>query len=219
MVELRGSEEAPELRGSLLAKCCRLEGNAVSKYVFVFLVALAGCGPKPAEPPAAVEATEPAPAAEPAAPAPEKVVAVEVKGGPSSVVGIAVASPDHTTLVAALKAADLVGSLNSPGGVYTVFAPTNAAFDKLPPGTVEGLLKPEKLAELKAVLQHHATVPIMQLKDLKDGQQLGMADGTKVTVHVEGDKVKIGNANVIGSASAANGIVHIVDAVILPGAG
>jgi uncharacterized surface protein with fasciclin (FAS1) repeats len=68
---------------------------------------------------------------------------------------VAVASKDHTTLVAALKAADLVVSLASPGGAYTVFAPTNEAFAKLPAGTVEGLLKPEQLGALQGILKHH----------------------------------------------------------------
>jgi uncharacterized surface protein with fasciclin (FAS1) repeats len=138
---------------------------------------------------------------------------------PRTVVDIAVGSPDHTTLVAALKAADLVEALASPGGVYTVFAPNNAAFAKLPPGTVEGLLKPEKIPTLKSILQHHAMVPILQIKDLKDGQVLGMADGTKVTVHLKDGKVMINDATILGSVSAANGIVHVIDTVLLPTAG
>ncbi len=133
-----------------------------------------------------------------------------------TVVDVAAASPDHTTLVTAVKATDLVYTLGSPGGVYTVFAPTNAAFDKLPPGTVEALLKPEKKAELKSVLQHHATVPVLGLKSLHDGQVLGMADGTKVTVHVKDGKVMIDNANIVGTVQASNGVVHVIDAVLLP---
>ena len=133
-----------------------------------------------------------------------------------TVVDVALGSKDHTTLVAALKAADLVESLDSPGGVYTVFAPTNAAFDKLPKGTVEGLLKPEKKDDLKNILQHHAGVPIMQLKDMKDGQTMGMADGTKVTFHVKDGKVMVNDANIIATVSAMNGIVHVIDGVLLP---
>jgi uncharacterized surface protein with fasciclin (FAS1) repeats len=183
------------------------------------LLVLAACAPGAESPPSApveqeVAAAAPTPSA---APEPAKRFTPESKGTPATVVDIALSSPDHTTLVAALKAADLVGSLDSPGGAYTVFAPTNAAFGKLPPGTVEGLLKPENLSKLKAILQHHAMVPILQIRDLKDGQQLGMADGTKVTVHVQDGKVKIGDANVLATVSAANGVVHVVDAVILPG--
>jgi uncharacterized surface protein with fasciclin (FAS1) repeats len=132
------------------------------------------------------------------------------------VVDVAVASPEHTTLVAAVKAADLVVSLKNPGP-FTVFAPTNAAFDKLPKGTVEGLLKPEKKGELEKLLQYHVTTSALQLKWLKDGEQLGMANGKKTTVHVGKDgKVKINDANVIASIPVSNGIVHVVDAVLLP---
>ncbi len=103
----------------------------------------------------------PAPAAAPAA-VDEPVTEAAPPPGPESrpdfaatVAGVAVASKDHTTLVAALKAADLVVSLASPGGAYTVFAPTNEAFAKLPAGTVEGLLKPEQLGALQGILKHH----------------------------------------------------------------
>ena len=189
----------------------------MKNWLPITLLALLGCN-QAAEAPAASPATEPAPAAPAAAePAKPEETKLPPSNGATTVVDIAVGSPDHTTLVAALKAADLVASLASPGGVYTVFAPTNAAFAKLPPGTVEGLLKPEKLADLKAVLQHHATVPILQASSLKDGQVIGMADGTKVTIHVADGKIKVGDANVLASINAANGVVHVIDAVLLPG--
>lgn len=133
-----------------------------------------------------------------------------------TVAGVASRSPDHTTLIAAVKAAGLVDVLASPGGVYTVFAPTNAAFDKLPKGTVEGLLKPEKKPDLRLILQHHVAVPVKQLKDLHDGEVMGMSDGTKVTIHVKDGKVKVDDANVIATVQAMNGVIHVVDAVILP---
>ena len=141
-----------------------------------------------------------------------KAPAVAKKDSEKTVVDVAVGSPDHTTLVAAVKAADLVDVLASPGGVYTVFAPTNAAFDKLPKGTVEGLLKPEKQAELKAIVQHHAAVPILQQKDMHDGQTLAMSDGTKVTFHVKDGKVMVDDANIIAAIPAMNGMVYVVDA-------
>ena len=184
-------------------------------------LALLGCTPEAAAPPAppakpaaappSARKTPTTPPAQPtAAPAPKP-------DNEKTVVDVALGSPDHTTLVAALKAADLVVTLNSPGGVYTVFAPTNAAFEKLPPGTVENLLKPDQKLALKGVLQHHATVPIYKLSELKDGQVLSMADGKKVTVHVAADgKVNVDGANVLASVPALNGIVHVVDAVIVP---
>jgi uncharacterized surface protein with fasciclin (FAS1) repeats len=160
-------------------------------------------------------------AAEPVAQAPAEAPPAEAPAPPKTdaektVVDVAIGSPDHTTLVAAVKAADLVASLSSPGGVYTVFAPTNAAFDLLPKGTVEGLLKPEKKADLKTLLQHHAAVPVLETKDIKDGQTMAMSDGTKVTFHVQDGKVMVDDAHVLGSVRASNGIVHVIDKVLLP---
>jgi uncharacterized surface protein with fasciclin (FAS1) repeats len=173
----------------------------------IAVVALIGCNNelKPADTPA--QASEPAAAAPAAAPA---------KTGTNTVVDIAVGSPDHTTLVAALKAAELVVSLASPGGVYTVFAPTNAAFAKLPKGTVEGLLKPEKKGDLTSILKHHAAVPMLTVKDMRDGETLSMADGTKVTFHVKDGKVTVNDVNIVASIVASNGIVHVVDGILLP---
>jgi len=134
---------------------------------------------------------------------------------PNNIVSIAAGSKDHTTLVTALKAADYVRSVANPGPL-TVFAPTNDAFGKLPAGTVEGLLKPEKQPDLKEIIKYHATTSVYEVKDLKDGQQLAMANGKKVTVHVKDGKVKINDANVVASIRASNGIVHVIDAVLLP---
>jgi uncharacterized surface protein with fasciclin (FAS1) repeats len=132
------------------------------------------------------------------------------------IVDTAVGSKDHTTLVAAIKAADLVVSLKNPGP-FTVFAPTNAAFDKLPKGTVEGLLKPEKKDELAKILQYHVTTSALPLKWLKDGDVLGMANGGKVTIHVDKDgKVKVNDANIIASIPTTNGMIHVIDTVLLP---
>lgn len=173
-----------------------------------------GCDNPPATDNAAAS-NKPAASAVPTAQAPATPV-VPKADSEKTVVDVAVGSKDHTTLVAALKAGDLVETLNSPGGVYTVFAPTNAAFDKLPKGTVDNLLKPENKDELRRVLQHHAAVPILQIKDMKDGQTLAMADGTKVTFHVKDGKVMVNDANIVATIPAANGIVHVVDAVIVP---
>lgn len=185
--------------------------------VIVALTALLGCD-NPSTGGAAGSASGAAASATAAADTAAKVEAPRPARADNekTVVDVAVGSKDHTTLVAALKAADLVESLDSPGGVYTIFAPTNAAFDKLPKGTVEGLLKPEKKADLKNILQHHAGVPIMQLKDMKDGQTMGMADGTKVTFHVKDGKYMVNDANIVASVPAMNGIVHVIDGVLLP---
>lgn len=180
------------------------------KWPVLILAILLGCASeeKPATPAPAPKTAAPAP--KPAAPAKPKSDAEK------TVADIAVGSPDHTTLVKALQAAGLVDALASPGGIYTVFAPTNAAFEKLPPGTVEGLLKPEKKDDLRKILQHHAAVPIKLQKDMKDGEQMPMSDGSKVTFHVSGDTVKVDEATILGSVSGVNGIVYVVDTVILP---
>ncbi len=130
------------------------------------------------------------------------------------VVKIAVGSADHTTLVAALKAADLVNSLSN-AGPFTVFAPTNAAFDKLPKGTVEELLKPENINKLRAVLQHHVTVSVFDPDQLTDGLELSMADGKSAKISHQGSTVLIDGAKIVASVRGSNGIVHVIDGVVL----
>lgn len=133
-----------------------------------------------------------------------------------NVVGVAVSSKDHTTLVAAVKAADLVNALTN-AGPFTVFAPTNAAFDKLPAGTVDGLLKPEKKNDLIDILQYHVYVGVLKADQLQDGQSLGMVNGgnTKVSI-VDGKPVINGKARIVASVPASNGIVHVIDEVLTP---
>lgn len=133
-----------------------------------------------------------------------------------NVVGIAVGSPDHTTLVAAVKAAELVDALSN-AGPFTVFAPTNAAFDALPAGTVDGLLKPEKKADLQTVLQYHVFVGVLKPEQLRDGQKIDMVDGGKTQVSIVDGKITINGANIVASVPASNGIVHVIDKVLLPG--
>ena len=178
------------------------------------VIALLGCDSAPSAAPSSASGA----ASGNGAKSPQKIEAARAPrtGANKTVVDVALESKDHSTLVAALQAAGLVESLDSPGGAYTIFAPTNAAFDKLPKGSVEGLLKPEKLADLKSILQHHAAVPVRQAKDFKDGETMGMADGTTVTIHVKDGKVMVNDANIVASVSAMNGVVHVVDAVLLP---
>lgn len=132
------------------------------------------------------------------------------------VVKVAVGSKDHSTLVAALKQADLVTSLSN-AGPFTVFAPTNDAFNKLPAGTVEGLMKDDKKADLQNILQYHVTVSSIKAEDLKDGQTLGMVNGDNVTITKKDGKIFLnGTAQVIASIPASNGTIHVIDAVLLP---
>jgi uncharacterized surface protein with fasciclin (FAS1) repeats len=132
------------------------------------------------------------------------------------VVKVAVSSKDHSTLVAALKQADLVTSLSN-AGPFTVFAPTNAAFDKLPAGTVEALMKPEKKEDLQNILQYHVTVSAMKAESFTDGQVLGMVNGDNVTVTIKAGKVMLNNsATIVASIPASNGMIHVIDGVLLP---
>ncbi len=133
-----------------------------------------------------------------------------------NVVQVAIGSADHSTLVKAVKAADLVTSLSN-AGPFTVFAPTNAAFDKLPAGTVEDLLKPEKKDALIDILQHHVYVGVLKAGQLQDGQSLGMVDGKNITIKIVNGKPMInGKANIVASVPASNGIVHVIDEVLTP---
>jgi len=157
---------------------------------------------------------------------------VMVGGAPmypsKNIVENAVNSKDHTTLVAAVKAAGLVETLQSPGP-FTVFAPTNAAFAKLPKGTVETLLRPEMKEKLVAVLTYHVVPGRISAKDLMDAarQNGGKAkfktvEGEELTVESKGNTLTIWDSK--GSAAKvtiqnvfqSNGVIHVIDTVLLP---
>jgi uncharacterized surface protein with fasciclin (FAS1) repeats len=131
------------------------------------------------------------------------------------VVKVAIGSPDHTTLVKAVQAAELVDALSN-AGPFTVFAPTNAAFGKLPAGTVEDLLKPENKAKLQDILQHHVMTSALDVNFFNDGQTFGMVDGTSVTIHKKGNDTYVNDAKIVASVRASNGIVHVIDSIVLP---
>ncbi len=150
--------------------------------------------------------------------APESVGQSGVKDDVSTpnVVQVAVSSKDHTTLVAAVKAAALVDVLSN-AGPFTVFAPTNAAFDKLPAGTVEGLLKPDQKDALSNILEYHVYVGVIKTDAMRDGQVLGQVNGKNITLSVKDGKYMInGKANILASVPASNGIIHVIDEVLLP---
>lgn len=132
------------------------------------------------------------------------------------VVKIALGSPDHTTLVAALKQAGLVTSLSN-AGPFTVFAPTNEAFKKLPAGTVEDLMKDENKDKLINALQYHVFVSALQPDFLNQENTLNMVDGNDLHITVENGKPLLnGKAHIIASIPASNGIVYVIDEVLLP---
>jgi uncharacterized surface protein with fasciclin (FAS1) repeats len=136
-------------------------------------------------------------------------------GSTPNVLQIAIGSKDHTTLVAAVQAADLENSLVNAGPLM-VFAPTNEAFAALPEGTVENLLKPENKDALANILKYHVTPGNYSKEFLKKFKKLGQANNEYVKVEVKGDDVYVGGAKIIASVKAGNGIVHVVDKVILP---
>lgn len=133
-----------------------------------------------------------------------------------NVVQVAIGSKDHTTLVTAIQAASLVDALSN-AGPFTVFAPTNAAFDKLPAGTVEGLLKPEKKDDLTDILQYHVAVGVFKEDMLTDGQVIGQVNGGNITISKKDGKITLnGKAHIIATVAASNGIVYVIDEVLLP---
>jgi uncharacterized surface protein with fasciclin (FAS1) repeats len=133
----------------------------------------------------------------------------------------AVNSKDHTTLVAAVKAAGLVSTLEGKGP-FTVFAPTNAAFGKLPAGTVDTLVKPENKATLTKILTYHVVPGKLEAADLTDGKVLKTAEGGELTVKRSGNEVMIVDAKggsstvTISNVNQSNGVIHVVDTVLMP---
>ncbi len=140
---------------------------------------------------------------------------IEDDGSTPNVLQIAIGSPDHTTLVAAVQAADLENVLVNAGPLM-VFAPINDAFAALPEGTVENLLKPENKDALANILKYHVTPGNYSKEFLKKFKKLGQANNGYVTVEVKGDDVFIGGAKILASVPAGNGIVHVIDKVLLP---
>ena len=135
--------------------------------------------------------------------------------GSKNVVQVAIDSKAHSTLVTAVQAADLVGVLSNPGP-FTVFAPTNEAFSKLPAGTVESLLKPENKGKLQDILEYHVFVGVLKPSMLTDGRDLGQANSQHAKIGQKDGKATINGAKIVASIPAANGIVHVIDAVLLP---
>jgi uncharacterized surface protein with fasciclin (FAS1) repeats len=145
---------------------------------------------------------------------------VEVGGAmmvPSkNIVENAVGSSDHTTLVAAVKQAGLVETLSGTGP-FTVFAPTNEAFAKVPKATLDALMKPEMKADLTKILTYHVVAGAVKAADLKDGQKLTTVQGGKLKVTIKDGKVMINGANVtIADVISSNGVTHVIDGVLMP---
>ncbi len=141
----------------------------------------------------------------------ETIVELDVQ----DIVDLAVGTESLSTLVAALTAADLVSTMQSDGP-FTVFAPTNEAFAALPAGTLEMLLKPENKEMLVSILTYHVVSGKVMSTDLSDGMKAATVNGAEVTITTTGG-AKVNGANVVAAdIVASNGVVHVIDAVILP---
>jgi len=144
-------------------------------------------------------------------------VALPVRAdAPGTIVDVAVSAGSFNTLVAAVKAAGLADTLSGKGP-FTVFAPTDAAFAKLPAGTVDTLLKPENKEKLKAILLYHVVAGDVKSTDLKDGESVKTVGGKSLTVHIASGVVTINDATVVkADIPASNGVIHVIDTVLLP---
>jgi len=132
-----------------------------------------------------------------------------------TIVGVAASAGQFNTLVAAVKAAGLVDTLNGKGP-FTVFAPTDEAFSKLPAGTVDNLLKPENKEKLTAILTYHVLAGKVMAADVKT-MSAKTVSGKEVAVKAEAGKVTVGAANVVKTdIAASNGVIHVIDAVLIP---
>lgn len=181
--------------------------NALWLIVTISAIACSGCQTNTSEPIAASTTATPAAGGQ---------ASVQDDDSQKDVVKVAVASKDHTTLVKAVQAAGLVDALSN-AGPFTVFAPVNAAFDKLPAGTVDQLLQPEKKADLENILQYHVAVAVYRPESFTDGQVINMVNGSNIKIQVKDGKVRINDkANVIANVPASNGIVYVLDQVLLP---
>lgn len=151
-----------------------------------------------------------------AAPAGPGQSAVQDDESQKNVLQIAIGSKDHTTLVAAVKAAGLVDALAN-AGPFTVFAPTDEAFAKIPKETLDNLMKPENKNALSNILEYHVYVGVIKTEQMRDGMKLNQVNLKNVMVSNKDGKIVLnGTANILASVPASNGVVHVIDAVLLP---
>jgi len=157
---------------------------------------------------------------------PDQIVEAPPAGGGQSnvqddvsqenIVQAAMGSKDHSTLVAAVKQAELVDALSN-AGPFTVFAPVNAAFDQLPAGTVDDLMKDANKAKLADILQYHVSIGVFKEDMFRDGQSIGQANGGNIKISKQGDQVMVnGKAKILAAIPVSNGIIYAVDQVLLP---
>lgn len=132
-----------------------------------------------------------------------------------NIVQTAIASPDHKTLVAALKAAGYVDALTN-AGPFTVFAPVDQAFAALPDGKLDDLMKPANKVALQDILEYHVYVGVIRENMMRNGLKLDQVNGKKVTVSKEGDQLRVNDAQILGAVQTSNGIIYVIDKVLIP---
>lgn len=180
-----------------------------SFYLFVcVLVSTFACSPNKANETSTAAAVEPATEL-------NGQSGVKDDDSQKNIVQVASSSPDHTLLVAALKAATYVDALSN-AGPFTVFAPTDAAFKSLPPGTLDDLLKPENKEKLRDILEYHVYVGVIRENMIHDGMNLNQVNGSNVQLKKTEGKITVNGSNVIAVVPTTNGIIYIVDQVLLP---
>jgi uncharacterized surface protein with fasciclin (FAS1) repeats len=141
--------------------------------------------------------------------------AVEDEESRKNIVQTAIGSADHKTLVAALKAAEYVDALSN-AGPFTVFAPTDEAFAKLPEGTVEDLTKPENKLKLQDILEYHVYVGVIREAMVQGSLNLNQVNGENVSLTRNNDNLQVNGANVIATVETSNGLIYVIDSVLLP---
>jgi uncharacterized surface protein with fasciclin (FAS1) repeats len=132
-----------------------------------------------------------------------------------NIVQTAISSPQHKTLVAALKAASYVDALSN-AGPFTVFAPTDEAFAKLPEGTLDDLRKPENKLKLQDILEYHVYVGVIRESMVNGSMNFNQVNGKNITLSKEGDKLRVNGNDIIATVTTSNGIIYVVDNVLLP---
>jgi uncharacterized surface protein with fasciclin (FAS1) repeats len=141
--------------------------------------------------------------------------AVQDDESQKNIVQTAVGSPDHKTLVSALKVAEYVDVLSN-AGPFTVFAPTDAAFLKLPEGTLDELTKPENKLKLQDILEYHVYVGVIRESMVQGKMNLNQVNGKNVSLTKKGDQLQVNGSNVLATVQTSNGIIYVIDAVLLP---
>lgn len=132
-----------------------------------------------------------------------------------NIVQVASASPDHKTLVTALTAAEYVDALSN-AGPFTVFAPTDEAFGKLPKGTVDNLVKPANKDRLRNILEYHVYVGVIRENMIHNEMNLNQVNGENIKLEKTGDRLTVNDARVSGVIPTSNGIIYVIDQVLLP---